>query len=498
MHSGTVAGGLAFGHRPRMAYLVRLHRSPTTTLLYAAANRLTSPAIVASDDGVRWSAAWHPTMKGAGTSSGLMDESPVTGRWGAVVGAADMKAASLDEKSKALLKWAQKAVNQNTPAASTGASTQGTDIRTVHSPVVGEIRVDGFRAVERKTSHSFDAISKMLVRAVADCHRAWAWKAEGLVVTFHTSARAMGLAYSPGQGDRRISLAFSMLEKFDIGSVERTTLHELCHHAREEKYPRSLAVGALRGAQVHDAKFCAMLEQVDATVAANPKSCRYFTDVADPAVVTETAKAKGVVFSAAAGTLVVDVRQAARKNHWVWKWEPNQRGRWPSKFVRLSTRELVAFLLQFPSGDRDLVRCVYEGSPVSVHEMIAGIERRSPGFKRMMAPAFGSAPPAVPPAPAPAFAPPPVAPARPQGAMLIVHGTKADAKIAWDSTGASAAFSLTWEPLSAESLVRVIRSQPRGKRRDIRVAYGIGTMPMSDFVTRFTGAARVALEKAFL
>lgn len=403
-----------------MAYLVRLHRSPVTTLLYAAAARLETPAIVASDDGVRWSAAWHSTLKDAGISSGLMDENPRTGRWGNTADSAYMKVATLDEKSKALLKWALKAVSQRTTAASTGASTEGTDIRTVLSPIVGEIRVDGFRAVERKTAHSFDAISKMLLRAVAGCHRAWGWKAEGLVITFHASARSMGLAYNPGQGDRRISLAFSMLEKFDIGSVERTTLHELCHHAREEKYPRSLAVGALRGAQVHDAKFCAMLEQVDPTVAANQNRCRYFTDVADPAVVTATAKARGIVFSAAAGTLVVDVRQAARTNHWIWKWEPNQRGRWPSKFIRLSIKELIAFLLQFPSGDRDLVRCVYEGSPVGIQEMIAGIDRRANGFQRMMAPAFDSAPPPVPPAPAPAFAPAPVAPAKPPGGALLL------------------------------------------------------------------------------
>ena len=119
--------------------------------------------------------------------------------------------------------------------------------------------------------------------------------------------------------------------------------------------------------------------------------------------------------------MVVDVRQAARTNHWIWKWEPNQRGRWPSKFIRLSIKDLIAFLLQFPSGDRDLVRCVYEGSPVGIQEMIAGIDRRANGFQRMMAPAFDSAPPPVPPAPAPAFAPAPVAPAKPPGGALLLR-----------------------------------------------------------------------------
>lgn len=485
-----------------MAYIVRLHRPPTTSVIYAAAGKLDQPAIVASDDGVKWSAAWHLTLLAAGTSSGLLDRSQGTGRWGSVAGASTTRSISnLDEKTKALLKWATKAVSGTNPAASTGASTKATDIRTVLSPVAGDIRIDGFRAVERKTAHSFDAISKMLLRAVAECHRAWGWKATGLVVTFHASARAMGLAYNPGAGDRRISLSFSMLEKYDIGSVERTTLHELCHHAREEMFPRKRSTGRGRAAEAHDAQFCAMLAEVDPTVAANPRSCRFFTDAADPAVVAETAKARGVVFSAAAGTLVVDLRTTARRGRWAWKWEPNQRGRWPSKFVQLSTSELVAFLLQFPSGERDVIRCVYEGSPVGIHEMIAGIDRRAHGFKRMMDKAFASTPPVAPPAPAAEFAPPPVKPARPPGGVLLVRGTRAAATIAWDATGSSPESSLRMEPLTAASLSRVVLAQPWGERKTLPVDVSMPgyqkIMPMMDFVAMLPLSMRTAVEKAF-
>lgn len=488
--SGTVA---------RMAYLVRLHRPPTTSVIYSAAGKMDQPAIVASDDGVKWVAAWHPTLLTAGTSSGLMERNQRTGRWGNITGSSAARAVNgLDEKTKALLKWATKAVSQKTPAASTGASTKATDIRTVHSPVVGDIRIDGFRAVERKTSHSFDAISKMLLRTVVECHRAWAWKATGLVVTFHASTRAMGMAYSPGAGDRRISLSFSMLEKYDLDSVERTTLHELCHHAREEMHPRQRSRGARGAAEAHDAKFCSMLEKVDPTVAANPRSCRFFTDAADPAVVAETAKAKGVVFSAAAGTLVVDLRSTARASRWAWKWEPNQRGRWPSRFVQLSTSELVAFLLQFPSGERDMIRCVYEGSPVGIHEMIAGIDRRAHGFKRMMDKAFTSTPPSAPPAPAAAFAPPPVKPARPPGGVLLIRSARDGAPVvAWDATGATPESALSWAPFSVTNLRQFILSRPWGERRYTPVEFHSVQMPMERLVMIFSGAARSALEEAF-
>ena len=200
------------------------------------------------------------------------------------------------------------------------------------------------------------ALHEVIARACATVFRAWGWPPVGLVVQIHKTGRAMGLAFSPGLKNRRISLHLNLLTRYDLGSIERTVLHELAHHAREEMYPRPRA--QIRDG--HDARFCELLGKVDATVRGNPQQCRFFTDAVDLQVVAQSAVASGVVYSRAAGVFVFG-HGAGRKLR--WRWEPAGTSKWKATWNALVLSEFVTFLKQFPVSDRAVLNARYEPAP---------------------------------------------------------------------------------------------------------------------------------------
>jgi predicted SprT family Zn-dependent metalloprotease len=180
--------------------------------------------------------------------------------------------------------------------------------------------------------------------------------AEGMVVSFHSGRRALGLAYAPGAKDRRISLNEVLLEKYNLDSIHRTVLHELCHHAREELHPHTRRHGGSRLAQLdaHDAKFCEMLGQVDPAVAGNQQQCQFFNDEEDVSAVAASAAAKGVTYTAASGSLEIAMRRKGRLLYGHYIWHPNK-GR-AEAAVSLDAKRFSAFLARFPALDRPQLR----------------------------------------------------------------------------------------------------------------------------------------------
>jgi hypothetical protein len=184
---------------------------------------------------------------------------------------------------------------------------------------------------------------------VALCQRTWSWSPDGLEISFHDRSPSMGLAYNPGSGAtngrRRVSLCVVLLETFDAASIARVVYHELCHHYREEHWPRP----ASRWHDQHDRQFCEALSQVDPIVAASPDRCSRFADDQDPALANEAQlkrAARGVqpTWSPDAGTLEVVHLKSGRYSI---VWAPRPGFRW-TKYVRpLNTEQFTEILDRF-------------------------------------------------------------------------------------------------------------------------------------------------------
>lgn len=136
------------------------------------------------------------------------------------------------------------------------------------------ISYEGYTARFLK-AHSLRTITDLVEKSVVLCKQAWNWEPVNLRVLTHTRGNAMGIAYAPGKGVHRISLASSLVNKYDEMSIFRVILHELCHHYREERFPRP--AGYTTG-DAHDKYFCDALSLVDPVVKEQPESCRIFTD----------------------------------------------------------------------------------------------------------------------------------------------------------------------------------------------------------------------------
>jgi hypothetical protein len=81
----------------------------------------------------------------------------------------------------------------------------------------------------------------------------------------------MGLALDPGSGKHVISLSQTLLSDYDIATVGRVIAHELCHHYREENWPR---VRSRFIDDAHDARFATELAKIDPLVSLD--RCQYF------------------------------------------------------------------------------------------------------------------------------------------------------------------------------------------------------------------------------
>lgn len=347
--------------------------SPTTAVaVYRKSGSILGPVIYAVDDGVRWSATLCPFGLGPPDPTGersphpslaqfFLPWRPYSGPTKSTPGTVFHSSASkVSGSTLALVAWATHLnLSASNPTAERGApDAEHLGSKVLPSATVGTIRYDGWAPLAKRSAHTLDALHRSVDDAVRKARAAWGWAAEGLVVSFHSGRRALGLAYAPGAKDRRISLNEVLLEKYNLDSIHRTVLHELCHHAREELHPRVRRGGRGRLAQLdaHDAKFCEMLGQVDPTVAGSQQECQFFTDEKDVSAVMASAAAKGVAYTAASGSLeFVRLRHRALRSlamHYVW--HPNK-GRAESAEL-LGISSFRAFLARFPALDRPQLR----------------------------------------------------------------------------------------------------------------------------------------------
>ena len=320
--------------------------APPTLTMVVAGRDLNQPGIVITDDCVEWRAEWVPWVGNRLASMGF-----ITPNWREVTGGARLiKGVDLDIKAKTLLAWAKKQnLSRERQLASEGSkSLSEKKIKYAECPEIGAVRYDDWGSVSKKSAHSFDEVHRQVVADVLECAKAWKWLPTGLTISFHSSGRAAGLAYEPGNGNRRISIRRDILEKYDIKSLSRLVLHELCHHAREELHPRRL----ITTENAHDERFCEMLRMVDSVVAAEPMSCRYFTDDADGEAVAASAAKSGKVFSSEAGEIVIGI---APDGKYRYRWDPVGTYKWSSKWERFVPCEFVTFVKQFPGSDRKLI-----------------------------------------------------------------------------------------------------------------------------------------------
>ena len=280
------------------------NRDPTRIVLWSENNRGGGEAFVVVDNSVE-----RTVRRSQSIAEGMVDFDlvevdapgfPRRGDSGSLVTRPDVTTfnglPNAPEWAGKLIAWGQKAaVAKKTRERSDRARERP---RTAPCAVIGDMRIERWTpATAKQSAHSLEKIAEIVSSAVAKCFNAWNWKPMGLTLNFHKPGRSMGLAYNPGQGDRRISLSTDLISAYDATSVLRVVLHELCHHAREELHQRDPREASSddQGDGGHDAIFCRMLGEVDSAVRENPTSCRFFNDDADPQAVTVSRQKRGAV-----------------------------------------------------------------------------------------------------------------------------------------------------------------------------------------------------------
>ncbi len=245
-----------------------------------------------------------------------------------------------------------------------------------------------YTGITRKIgSYTLEQLHEIVAKSVADCAGIWTWrsagmppwKPSGLEVMLHTGKQALGLAFAPGTGrdtnKRVISLNKVLLEQYDAHSIWRVTVHELCHHYRDEVFARGevdpaerdtllqtvkayIADKGFRAASqwskilgTHDATFVRELGRVDPKIKENLITGMVFTEYADQSLVAEvTAKrearkaaaASKIVWSVADGRLYLDYVRSARHVS-VW-WMPLIAGRWKPARETMSNGQMRALM----------------------------------------------------------------------------------------------------------------------------------------------------------
>lgn len=183
------------------------------------------------------------------------------------------------------LEWARRTVVEPNKMYSALAAKSGhTETIQYSSPLtrdLGSVTYTGFERYKRRSGHSLESIHIAINAAVARARAVWNWSCTGLEVKFHDHSMAMGLAYASGSGAkngvRKISLAAKLIESYDLNSIARVAVHELCHHYRDEKFPENKS-------EQHDEHFCNALKIADDEVK-DYKTCKFFLNVTDATLV---------------------------------------------------------------------------------------------------------------------------------------------------------------------------------------------------------------------
>lgn len=218
----------------------------------------------------------------------------------------------------------------------------------------------------RKKVGAYDQarIEQILERGVRVCSERWGWLGTDLIFELHSSDKTMGLAYRSGAysdtGCRRISLSRKLFLRYDAESIYRTVIHELCHHYREETFPKS------RG-DSHDKVFCDALRLVDPVVH-DEKSCQFFHEEVDQAVIEKTARGgKPPIWSPEAGTIVV---KHPKSGKYRWDWVPNEGFKWARFGGELGDDDLLMLLKAFAPSDWQKVKIVGPQFPETLLDFV--------------------------------------------------------------------------------------------------------------------------------
>ena len=320
----------------------------------------------------------HPGVFGPSVAEGLREAMPDAEQ---PVGLEPYEAIRRAEPEYRLpVEWARRTSRKpgelhSTPAAAT-ASARALP-RSGREDFVSYV---GYARYARRSAHSLDALHRTIDEAISHCTAVWGWECSGVEVKFHDAGASFGLAYAPGSGARsrvrKISLAVALIERYDLVSVRRVVVHELCHHYREEAWPR---VASSPWYRPHDSKFCEQLALADPIVASDSRRCDEFHDHTDPSIVAEVARRKAVVpkrapvWSPEAGVIVVAIRKG--KGTFRIAWEPNREAgfRWRPEVDSVNDAAVLGMLKRFAPSDRKRVRvqCSPEEVPGAPSDLFA-------------------------------------------------------------------------------------------------------------------------------
>lgn len=210
----------------------------------------------------------------------------------------------------------------------------------------------GHEKVARKIRYSSQQINDMMRRSIARCSSAWKWLPTGVTIQFHTSGKTMGFARGAGSGPRAgisiVSFSTVLLSGFDQQAVEKVMAHELCHHYREERWPRQRTrQGGQR--EAHDDVFCKALSKIDPR-AHDKKLCRYFAEER-----IQVEHDKRVKWNYKLGFIQI----AKKRGHGVMLfWMPNKKSAWTPAEIVISDGEVAGLAARFPVSGLHHVKVV--------------------------------------------------------------------------------------------------------------------------------------------
>jgi hypothetical protein len=299
----------------------------------------------AASDGVRWSATLR---EGPHNSPGPGKLARYT------------SARHLPVDVSLLFAWARETVQRPQEMyTADAAAVLGLQAVAVRDPAVplDLVTYRGFEKARKRSAHTLAQLHGQVVRALAAARQAWGWGPRALEVSFHETGRAYGLAYAPGSEASkalcRVSLSHKLLRDYDLASAWRVLVHELCHHYREEAWPRTRATKSTS----HDERFCEALAKVDPVVGSDPQACRFFTDEEAPGVVAKKRERKAkreanITWAPNAGTLWLHRLQSGKLRI---EWAPAPGLSW--KYMQpVGDDSLLELAQRFAPADWPLVR----------------------------------------------------------------------------------------------------------------------------------------------
>ena len=304
---------------------------------------------------------------------------------------------TLDAEYRMPLEWARRAdpaldrapVSTQASALASATSLTGTITLTSGETLDVPVSYVGFREVERRSAYSLERLHAIVMESLRSTVSAWSgWVPDNLEVRFHGTSKSFGLAFEPGKGDRKVSLHATLLADYDAKSVWRVIVHELCHHWREERWPRAQfhTTRSQDARRSHDAKFCEQLALVDDVVASSPERCRFFTDTEDPSIVAAKAekRVRDVVFTPEAGYITLRMlKTGALRVDWVP--DVSAGYGWKTYTVPVTDEGALELAQRFAPADWERVRMIewparfapYLFAPVNLQRLFAMFIRRN-------------------------------------------------------------------------------------------------------------------------